>query len=195
MFIGDFEKAAPWNSSSIKGCKRFIDRVWSLKDICTGGEGFRPELEADMHRTIKKVTGDVDALKGNTAIAAMMTLLNRIYDTGKVTKGEYKALLVLLNPFAPHVTEEAWETMGFGGVVTSQKWPGYDESKCLDDTVEIVAQINGKVKAKFVVSTDIDADEAIALAKAQEKIADALAGATIIKEFYVKGKLVNLVVR
>lgn len=195
MFIGDFEKAAPWNSSSIKGCKRFIDRVWSLKDICTGGEGFRPELEADMHRTIKKVTGDVDALKGNTAIAAMMTLLNRIYDTGKVTKGEFKTLLVLLNPFAPHVTEEAWETMGFGGVVTSQKWPGYDESKCLDDTVEIVAQINGKVKAKLMVPADIGADEAIALAKAQEKIAEALAGVSIVKEFYVKGKLVNLVVK
>lgn len=195
MFIGDFEKAAPWNSASIKGCKRFIDRVWSLKDICIGGEGFRPELETVMHRTIKKVTGDVDSLKGNTAIAAMMTLLNQIYETGKVTSGEFKTLLVLLNPFAPHVTEEAWETMNFGGVITSQKWPVYDESKCLDETVEIVAQINGKVKAKLVVPADIGADEAIALAKAEEKIAEAIGGKTVVKELYVKGKLVNLVVR
>lgn len=122
-------------------------------------------------------------------------MLNLIYETGKVTKGEFKTLLVLLNPFAPHVTEEAWEIMGFGGVVTSQKWPVYDEAKCLDETIEIVAQINGKVKAKLIVPADIGAEEAIALAKVEEKIVEAIAGMSIVKELYVKGKLVNLVVK
>ena len=195
MFIGDFEKAAPWNSSSIKGCKRFVDRVWSLMEICVGGEKYRPELETVIHQTIKKVTEDVDNLKGNTAIAAMMTLINRIYETDKVTQGEYKTLLVLLNPFAPHVTEEAWGKMDFGGVVTSQKWPGYDEAKCQEDTVEIVAQINGKVRAKLVVSMDIGAEQAIALAKAQENVTRGIEGMCIVKELYVKGKLVNIVVK
>lgn len=195
MFIGDFEKAAPWNSASIKGCKRFVDRVWALTESCESGKNYRPELETVMHQTIKKVTEDVDNLKGNTAIAAMMTLINRIYDTGKITQGEYKTLLVMLNPFAPHVTEEAWEKMNFGGVVTDQKWPTFDEAKCVEDTVEIVAQINGKVRAKLVVPMDIDAQKAIALAKAQENVEKALVGMSIVKELYVKGKLVNIVVR
>ncbi|MEI6577847.1 MAG: leucine--tRNA ligase [Eubacteriales bacterium] len=195
MFIGDFEKAAPWNSASIKGCKRFIDRVWSLKEIFVNSNGYRPEFETIMHRTIKKVTSDVDNLKGNTAIAAMMTLLNNIYESGKVTKGELKTLLLLLNPFAPHLTEEMWEEMSFGGVITDQTWPGYDEEKCKEDNVEIVAQINGKVRAKLIVPADIEADEAIALAKAENKIAEAIEGMNIVKELYVKGKLVNLVVK
>lgn len=195
MFIGDFEKAAPWNSSSIKGCKRFVERVWSLMEICVGGDKYRPELETVMHQTIKKVTEDVDNLKGNTAIAAMMTLINRIYETDKVTQGEYKTLLVMLNPFAPHVTEEAWEKMGYGGVVTAQKWPVYDEEKCKEDTVEIVAQINGKVRAKLVVPMDIEAELAISQAKEQENVARALEGMSIVKEIYVKGKLVNIVVK
>ena len=195
MFIGDFEKAVPWNSSSIKGCKRFIDRVWALTEICEGGDKYRPELETVLHQTIKKVTEDVDNLKGNTAIAAMMTLVNHIYETDKVTHGEYKTLLVMLNPFAPHVTEEAWEKMNFGGVVTSQKWPSYDEDKCIEDTVEIVAQINGKVRARFVVPMEIDDAQAITLAKQQERVAQAIEGMSIIKEIYVKGKLVNIVVK
>ncbi|NLX92518.1 MAG: leucine--tRNA ligase [Clostridiales bacterium] len=195
MFIGDFEKAAPWNSSSIKGCKRFVERVWSLMEICVGGDKYRPELETVMHQTIKKVTEDVDNLKGNTAIAAMMTLINRIYETDKVTQGEYKTLLVMLNPFAPHVTEEAWEKMGYGGAVTAQKWPVYDEEKCKEDTVEIVAQINGKVRAKLVVPMDIEAELAISQAKEQENVARALEGMSIVKEIYVKGKLVNIVVK
>ncbi len=195
MFIGDFEKAAPWNSASIKGCKRFIDRVWSLKDIVDSSGQYRPEFETLMHRTIKKVSGDIDNLKANTAIAAMMTLLNKFYDSGKVTKGELKTLLLLLNPFAPHLTEEMWETLNFGGTVTDQSWPEYDEEKCLEDTVEIVAQINGKVRAKLVVPTDIEAGDAIALAKAEEKIAEAVQGKTVVKELYVKGKLVNFVVK
>jgi leucyl-tRNA synthetase len=195
MFIGDFEKAAPWNSASIKGCKRFIDRVWSLKDIVEKNDGYRPGMEMLMHKTIKKVTGDIDSLKANTAIAAMMTLLNNFYDSGKVTTGELKTLLLLLNPFAPHLTEEMWETMKFDGVITDQKWPAFDEEKCKEDNVEIVAQINGKVKARFVVPAEISADEAITHAKEEEKIAEAIAGRIIVKEFYVKGKLVNLVLK
>ncbi|MCR4926096.1 MAG: leucine--tRNA ligase [Clostridiales bacterium] len=195
MFIGDFEKAAPWNKDSIKGCRRFIDRVWSLQDIAVEGNEYRAEVEAEMHRTIKKVTEDIDALKCNTAIAAMMSLLNKIFETGKITHKELKDLIIILNPFAPHVTEELWEVMNFGGVVTDQKWPEYDEEKCKDNEVEIVVQINGKVRAKLVVAADIESDEAIKLAKADEKIAQAIDGKNIVKELYVKGKLVNIVVK
>ncbi len=195
MFIGDFEKAAPWNSASIKGCKRFIDRVWALGGMMEDGGAFSPALEASMHKTIKKVTGDIDGLKANTAIAAMMALLNEFYDAGKVTRGELKTLLVLLNPFAPHVTEEMWEKLAFGGTVTDQKWPSYNEEKCKEDTVEIALQINGKVRAKLVVEAGIAAEEAIALAKAEPRIAESIAGKTVVKEFYVKAKLVNIVVR
>ena len=195
MFIGDFEKAAPWNSASIKGCKRFLDRVWNLQEITVDGDGYRPELESLMHRTIKKVTEDIDNLKANTAIAAMMSLLNIIADTGAVTKGELRTLTILLNPFAPHMTEELWERMGFGGTVTDQQWPAFDEAKCKDETVEIVAQINGKVRAKLSVPAEIEAAAAIALAKQEEKVKAALEGMQIIKEIYVKGKLVNLVIK
>jgi len=195
MFIGDFEKAAPWNSASIKGCKRFIDRVWALGGMMEDGGAFSPALEASMHKTIKKVTGDIDGLKANTSIAAMMALLNEFYDAGKVTRGELKTLLVLLNPFAPHVTEEMWEKLAFGGTVTDQKWPSYNEEKCKEDTVEIALQINGKVRAKLVVEAGIAAEEAIALAKAEPRIAESIAGKTVVKEFYVKAKLVNIVVR
>ncbi len=195
MFIGDFEKAAPWNSASIKGCRRFVERFWNLQDIVVEGDCFRESLEASFHKTIKKVTEDVDNLKANTAIAAMMALLNEIADTGSITKEEYRTFTLLLNPFAPHVTEEVWSVMGFGGVVTDQKWPAYDEEKCKENSIEIVAQINGKVRAKLVVPADIEADEAIALAKKDEKIAEAIEGKTIVKELYVKGRLVNIVVR
>ena len=194
MFIGDFEKTAPWNSSSIKGCKRFLDRVWALQDILTDG-GCRAELESDMHRTIKKVTEDIDNLKANTAIAAMMSLLNKLYETERVTSGELKTLLLILNPFAPHLTEEMWEICGYGGAVTDQQWPSYDEAKCRDNTVEIAVQINGKVRAKLVVDADIESDEAIARAKADPKIAEAVDGQTIVKELYVKGRLVNIVIK
>ena len=195
MFIGDFEKAAPWNSASIKGCKRFLDRVWNLQDIAVDGDGYRPELEALIHRTIKKVTEDIDNLKANTAIAAMMSLLNAIADTGAVTKGELRTLTLLLNPFAPHMTEELWEQMGFGGTVTDQQWPAYDEAKCKDETVEIVVQLNGKVRAKLSIPAETEAADAIALAKQEEKIKAAIEGMQIVKEIYVKGKLVNLVVK
>ena len=195
MFIGDFEKAAPWNSASIKGCKRFLDRVWNLQEIAVDGDGYRPELEAPIHRTIKKVTEDIDNLKANTAIAAMMSLLNAIADTGAVTKGELRTLTLLLNPFAPHMTEELWEQMGFGGTVTDQQWPAYDEAKCKDETVEIVVQLNGKVRAKLSSPAEMEAADAIALAKQEEKIKAAIENMQIVKEIYVKGKLVNLVVK
>ena len=195
MFIGDFEKAAPWNSASIKGCKRFLDRVWNLQEIAVDGDGYRPELEAPIHRTIKKVTEDIDNLKTNTAIAAMMSLLNAIADTGAVTKGELRTLTLLLNPFAPHMTEELWEQMGFGGTVTDQQWPAYDEAKCKDETVEIVVQLNGKVRAKLSIPAEMEAADAIALAKQEEKIKAAIENMQIVKEIYVKGKLVNLVVK
>ncbi|NLA76799.1 MAG: class I tRNA ligase family protein, partial [Clostridiales bacterium] len=195
MFIGDFEKAAPWNSASIKGCKRFVDRFWGLQEIVCGGEGCSEALEGAFHKTIKKVTEDIDALKANTAIAAMMSLLNGIYEQGKVTRGELKILTILLNPFAPHVTEEMWSVMSFGGTVTDQKWPVYDEAKCREDTVEIAVQINGKIRRRIDVAADISQEDALALVKAEEKIAAELDGKIIIKELYVKGKLVNIVVR
>ena len=195
MFIGDFEKAAPWNSASIKGCRRFVERVWNLQDIVSDENGIREKLEASFHKTIKKVTEDIDNLKANTAIAALMSLLNEIYDSGSITKDEYKIFTLLLNPFAPHVTEEIWEVMSFGGTVTDQKWPEYDEEKCKENSIEIVAQINGKVRTKLVVPADISAEDAVALAKEDEKIKEATDGKTIVKELYVKGRLVNIVVK
>lgn len=195
MFIGDFEKAAPWNSASIKGCRRFVERVWNLQDIVSDENGIREKLEASFHKTIKKVTEDIDNLKANTAIAALMSLLNEIYDSGSITKDEYKIFTLLLNPFAPHVTEEIWEVMSFGGTVTDQKWPEYDEEKCKENSIEIVAQINGKVRTKLVVPADISAEDAVALAKEDKKIKEATEGKTIVKELYVKGRLVNIVVK
>ena len=194
MFIGDFEKAAPWNNDSIKGCRRFVERVWGLQDILCDGE-YRKELEGDMHRTIKKVTGDIDALKCNTAIAAMMTLLNKFYEIGKVTKAELRDFIIILNPFAPHVTEELWQVCGFEGMANEAKWPAYDEEKCKENEIEIVAQINGKVRAKLTVPAEIESDKAIALAKAEPAIAKAIEGMNIVKELYVKGRLVNIVVK
>ncbi len=194
MFIGDFEKSAPWSSKSIKGCKRFLDRIWDLQECVIEG-GIRPELERNFHKTIKKVTIDIENLKMNTAIAAMMALLNDISDTGSITKEEFRTLLLLLNPFAPHITEELWQVLGYGGMVTGQTWPTYDESKCVDDTVEIVLQINGKVRGRLVIPADISKEDAIAAAKQDGKIASQIEGKTIVKEIYVPKKLVNLVVK
>ncbi len=195
MFIGDFEKAAPWNSSSIKGCRRFIERVWSLQDILTDGNAYTEALESDFHKTIKKVSSDIDNLKANTAIATMMSLLNKILEIGSINKAEMKTLLILLNPFAPHVTEEIWEVQGFGGMLNEQKWPEYDEAKCADSTAEIVIQINGKVRDKLVINIDAQQDEVLKKAYQSAKIAAAVAGKKIVKEIYVKSKLVNIVVR
>ena len=194
LFMGDYEKAAPWSEDSVKGCKRFIDRVWNLQTLLTDGEGYSKKLESAFHRTIKKVSSDIEALKYNTAIAALMTLLNEIYDAGAVTRAELKTFITLLNPFAPHVTEEINEALG-EGMLACGEWPTYDEAKCVDNEIEIVVQINGKIRAKMTVATDIEAADAIALAKADEKIAAEIAGKNIVKELYVKGKLVNIVAK
>ena len=195
LFMGDYEKAAPWSQDSVKGCKRFIDRVWNLNEILVDGDEYSQKLEVSFNKTIKKVSEDIESLKYNTAIAALMTLLNQIYDAGSVTKKELKTFLTLLNPFAPHVTEEMWEMNGFDGMLADGQWVDYDESKCVDSTIEIVAQINGKVKAKFNVPADIEQADVLAVVKADEKIAELIEGKTIVKELYVKGKLVNIVVK
>lgn len=196
LFMGDYEQAAPWSESSVKGCKRFIDRVFNLQEILTDGDEYSKELMSAMHKTVKKVSEDIEQMKYNTAIAALMTLLNKIYEIGKINRAELKTLIILVNPFAPHVTEEMWANCGYGEMLAKDaKWPSFDEAKCVDSTVEIVVQINGKIRARLSVPADIESDEAIALAKKDEGIAAALEGKNIIKEIYVKGKLVNIVAK
>ena len=195
LFMGDYEKAAPWSESSVKGCKRFIDRIWNLQEIVTDSDEYSKELEASMHKLIKKVSEDIENMKFNTAIAAFMTVLNEIYDKGSITKGELKTLLILLNPFAPHVTEEEWSVLNFGGTVTDQPWPDYDEAKCVADSVEIVVQICGKIRARMNIDVSLSAEEVIALAKEDETIKAEIAGKNIVKELYVPGKLVNIVAK
>ena len=196
LFMGDYEQAAPWSESSVKGCKRFIDRVFNLQEILTDGDEYSEELMSAMHKTVKKVSEDIEQMKYNTAIAALMTLLNKIYEIGKINRAELKTLIILVNPFAPHVTEEMWANCGYGEMLAKDaKWPSFDEAKCIDSTVEIVVQINGKIRARLSVPTDIESDKAIALAKKDEGIAAALEGKNIIKEIYVKGKLVNIVAK
>ena len=196
LFMGDYEQAAPWSENSVKGCKRFVDRIWNLQEILTDGDEFSKELSSSFHKTIKKVTEDIETLKYNTAIAALMTLLNAIYTKGSINKAELKALLLLVNPFAPHVTEEMWEICGYGKMIAADgEWPTYDEAKCIDETIEIVVQINGKIRAKLNVPADIEQADAVAAAKADEKVAAELDGKNIIKEIYVKGKLVNIVAK
>ena len=195
MFIGDFEKAAPWSQSSIKGSKRFLDKVWALSDKLTKGDSYRTELESAFHRTIKKVTEDIEGLKMNTAIAALMSLLNDIQGFGGINEAEFKTYLILLNPFAPHMTEELWQQAGFEGMLNEAEWPKYDEAKCADSTVEIAVQVNGKIKARINVAADISAPDAIAAAKADGAVTAAIEGKSIIKELYVPKKLVNIVVK
>ena len=195
MFIGDFEKSAPWNSASIKGCRRFLERIWNLQDILVNSEGYLKEREGELHRTVKKVTQDIENLKHNTAIAALMSLLNVIYDSGKVTRGELKTLLLLLSPFAPHIAEEIWEQQSFGKTISEQRWPSYDEAKCQDQIAEILVQVNGKGKARLMLPTTLSQEEALAIAKAEPEIARLLEGNALVKELYVPGRLINLVVR
>ena len=194
MFIGDFEKTAPWSPSSIKGCKRFLDRVWALKDNVIDGDSYRPELTASFHKTIKKVTEDIESLKFNTAIAAMMALLNEIGAKGDINRAEIRTLLILLNPFAPHLTEEMFEEI-FGEILNEQKWVKFDESLCAEDTVEIVVQVNGKIKAKMDVPVDGNKDEILKKAIENDKVSEAVNGKNIIKQIYVPNKLVNFVVK
>jgi len=195
MFVGDFEKAAPWSTAGIRGCRRFLERVWALLDQIVDGDGIRPQMELTVHKTIRKVSDDMETLKFNTAIAAMMALLNDFGAAGGVTREELRILLLLLNPFAPHMTEEMWECVGFEGRLSGACWPTYDPAKCVEETVEIAVQVNGKLRSRLTISADADAETAIAAAKADDKIAVALAGMTIVKELYIPRKLVNLVVR
>ena len=196
LFMGDYEQAAPWSENSVKGCKRFIDKVWNLSEILVDGDEYSKELSSSFHKTIKKVSEDIETLKYNTAIAALMTLLNAIYAKGEINRAELKAFLLILNPFAPHVTEEMWEQCGFGSMLAADgSWPTYDEAKCKDSEIEIVVQICGKIKAKLMIAADATEDEVLATAKADEKVSAELNGKQIIKEIYVPGKLVNIVAK
>ena len=190
LFMGDYEQAAPWNDSSMKGCKRFLDRVWNLQNILVRGDEYSNELRASMHKTIKKVSEDIEQMKFNTAIAAMMSLINEITANGKINDAEMKSLLILLNPFAPHITEEMYNSLGYG-ILNETEWVTYDEALCVDSTVEIVVQLCGKIKARINVPSNADKDELLKLAK--EAIAQSLEGKTIRKEIVVPGKLVNIV--
>lgn len=196
MFIGDFEKAAPWSQSSIRGCRRFIERYYNLQTILNNAEGIRPELESSFHKAIKKVGDDIENIKFNTAIATLMALINDITATGAITKKELRIFTILLNPFAPHVTEEVFEMCKLGdGIVAEQKWPEYDEAKCKDETIEIVVQVNGKIKTKLNIPVESEKNAVLDMAKADANVAKAIENMNIIKEIYVPNKLVNLVVK
>ena len=194
MFIGDFEKAAPWSPKSIKGCRRFLERVWSLAEKVQDGDTYSAQHEVLMNRTIKKVGEDADNLKANTAIAALMTMLNEFYDKG-VNKAEYKTFLALLNPFAPHITEELWQQLGEDGLLSVAPWPTYDEAKTVESTVELAVQVNGKLKCTIKLAADADKQTAIDTALAEEKVQHAIEGKQIVKQIVVPGKIVNLVVK
>ena len=194
LFMGDYEKAAPWSESSIKGCKRFVDRVWGLQDMLCDGSEYSDKLRSNFHKTIKKVSEDIEAMKFNTAIAALMTLINDIYAAGSINKAELGAFCTLLYPFAPHISEEMYNA-AFGTVLSEQSWVSYDPALCVDDTVEIVVQVNGKLKAKLNIAVDADKDSVIAQALADEKVKEATDGKNIIKQIYVPNKLVNIVAK
>jgi leucyl-tRNA synthetase len=196
MFIGDFEKAAPWSQTSIRGCRRFIERYYNLQTILNNADGIRPELESSFHKAIKKVGDDIENIKFNTAIATLMALINDITATGAITKEELRIFTILLNPFAPHVTEEVFEMCKLGdGIVAEQKWPEYDEAKCKDETIEIVVQVNGKIKTKLNIPVESEKNAVLDMAKADANVAKAIENMNIIKEIYVPNKLVNLVVK
>ena len=190
MFIGAFELSASWSEDGVKGCRRFLERVWKLQDILTEDMNYSTDLEVKMHQTIKKVSNDFESLKYNTAIAAMMALINEFYRKNAVTKGEFKTLLTMLNPVAPHITEELWQSVGFEGRLYETAWPEYEEAKTVEATVEIAVQINGKTRATLMIGKEDPKDEVIA--KAKEVVADKLTG-TIVKEIYVPGRIVNIV--
>ena len=194
LFMGDYEKAAPWSESSIKGCKRFVDRVWGLQDMLCDGSEYSDKLRSNFHKTIKKVSEDIEAMKFNTAIAALMTLINDIYAAGSINKAELGAFCTLLYPFAPHISEEMYNA-AFGTVLSEQSWVSYDPALCVDDTAEIVVQVNGKLKAKLNIAVDADKDSVIAQALADEKVKEATDGKNIIKQIYVPNKLVNIVAK
>ena len=194
LFMGDYEQAAPWNESSMKGCKRFLDRVWELHTKLIDGDSYRDELTSSMHKTIKKVSNDIESMKFNTALAALMTLVNKIYEVGNVNKAEYKTLLTLLNPFAPHMTEELYSEL-FGEILSEGKWVEYDEALCIDSTVEIVVQINGRVKAKMMVDANIKREDMEKAAMENDEIKELIGTQSVVKVIAVPGKLVNIVVK
>ena len=195
MFIGDFEKAAPWSADGIRGCRRFVERFYNLTSNIIDSDEIRPELESAFHKTIKKVGDDIESIKFNTAIASLMSLINDLTNKG-VTREELRIFTILVDPFAPHAAEEVWEIAKLGnGMVAEQKWPEYDEAKCKDETIEIAVQVNGKIKTKLNIPADAESSEVISLAKENEKVAAAIGSMKIVKEIYVKGKLVNIVVK
>ena len=196
MFIGDFEKAAPWSKASIRGCRRFVERYWNLQNVLIDGDKIRPELESAFNKAIKKVGEDIENIKFNTAIATLMALINDISNVKSINKEELRIFSILLNPFAPHVTEEVYEACKLGnGILAEAEWPKYDESKCVDESVEIVVQVNGKIKTKLNIPVDADKDTVLELAKNDENVRKAIDGMNIIKEIVVPKKLVNLVVK
>ena len=192
MFIGAFDLSASWSEEGVKGCRRFLERVWKLQDILTSEEGYSADLETKMHQTIKKVSSDFENLKYNTAIAAMMSLINEFYKKNAITRGEYKTLLTLLNPVAPHITEELWQTAGFEGRLYQAAWPEFEEEKTVESVVEIGVQVNGKMRVTINVSKDETRENVIAMAK--EALGDKLTG-NIVKEIYVPGRIVNIVAK
>ena len=194
MFIGDFEKAAAWSDSAVRGCKRFLDKVWNMAESCTDSLAYTPANEPGIHKCIKKVADDIEAMKFNTAIAAMMTLMGDFQKNG-CSKGDMKTLLTLLSPFAPHMCEELWEMLGGEGFVCQQSWPVYDESKTVAATVEMAVQVQGKLRGTVVVDMDSDQDTVVAAAKGVDKVARAIQGMDIVKVIFVKNKLVNLIVK
>lgn len=195
MFIGDFEKSVPWSQNGVKGCRRFLDRIWKLQEILVDSQEMTKELEGNIHKTIRKVTEDYETMKFNTAIASMMALINDFYDHGSVTKGDVKVLLTLLNPVAPHITEELWEELGFEGHIYKATWPIWDEAKTIDSVVEIPIQINGKVKGQIVISVDFTAEQVKEQFRNDERLMALVEGKSIVKEIYVPGKIYNIVVK
>ncbi|AFS79130.1 leucyl-tRNA ligase LeuS [Gottschalkia acidurici 9a] len=195
MFIGDFEKSVSWSDNGVKGCRRFLERVWKLQDILVEGEEYSKELETSMHKTIKKVTQDFEAMKFNTAIASLMSLLNEFNNIGKVNKAEFKTFITLLNPSAPHITEELWEIVGYSGMLNETEWPKWDDSKTVDDTIEMAVQINGKVRGKILVPKDATAELAKSKVLEDEKLSELLKDKNIVKEIYVAGRIYNIVVK
>ncbi len=195
MFIGDFERSVPWSMNGVRGCRRFLDRVWRIQEFLTDDEGISSEMERNIHKTIRKVSEDYETLKYNTAIAAMMSLVNDFYAAGRVTRGEMKVLLILLNPVAPHITEELWSLLDKDSRLIDQKWPEWDESKTVEDMVEIAVQINGKVRGRMVLAADATQEEAKSAALEDEKIKSLFEGRNIVKVIYVPGRILNVVVK
>ena len=195
MFIGDFEKSAPWNTASIKGCKRFLEKSYNLLDILTEGDEISPELERAFHLTIKKVGDDIDHLKMNTALATLMSLINEISAKGSINKKELEIYIKMLYPFAPHLGEEMWEAAGFEGDMTYAPWPEYDEAKTKASEVEIAVQVLGKIKSRVMIPAEASEEDVLAIVRKDEKVAALLEGKNIVKVIYVKGKLINLIVK